>query len=264
MKRYVLVCLLICLSVVNVGWKGEAAGKQLHKSVIGIIGPMEEEVEILRSKMDIQEVKKVAGYTFYKGTLDGKNVVLVRSGIGKVNSSVSAQILITMFGADYLINSGVAGGLNPKLKVGDIVISSDSVQHDVDQTAIGQPLGKFEDSDVIYYKADKQLIRLAQEAAKKLKNVNIYLGRIASGDQFVGEEQQKKKIVKVFNADAVEMEGAAIGQVAYLNGVPYVIIRAISDKAGTAAGAAYASFVKLAAKNASTMIETMIQNINGK
>ncbi|WP_028401455.1 5'-methylthioadenosine/adenosylhomocysteine nucleosidase [Ectobacillus panaciterrae] len=261
--RYARILLIIFVLLNCALPHGLAAETKKAKKplTVGIIAPMEEEVELIRSKMKVESVEKLARFTFYKGKLNDIDIVLVRSGIGKVNSAVAAQILITLYKTNFLINSGVAGALNPELKVGQILISKDSVQHDVDQTAIGQPPGKFEDSDVIYYKADERLVRLAQEAAKGLPNVKTYVGRIASGDQFVADEKRKKYIVDTFKADAVEMEGAAIGQVAYLNGVPYVIIRSISDPASSGAGEAYQNFVKLAAKNAGYMIEEMIKRI---
>ncbi|MFX3622921.1 MAG: 5'-methylthioadenosine/adenosylhomocysteine nucleosidase [Ectobacillus sp.] len=262
MKRlFTLLITLLLLFTYIVPQALAAEGGQPKKPLtIGIIGPMEKEIEIIRSKMDIESVEKLAHFTFYKGKLDDIDVVLVRSGIGKVNSAVAAQILITLYKVSFIINSGVAGALNPKLKVGEIVISKDSVQHDVDQTAIDQPPGKFEDSDVIYYKADERLIRLAQEAAKGLEGVRVFIGRVASGDQFVADDKRRKEIIDTFQADAVEMEGAAIGQVAYLNGVPYVIIRSISDSA-VGSGEDYEKFANLAAKNASYMIEEMVKRI---
>ncbi|MCP8967703.1 5'-methylthioadenosine/adenosylhomocysteine nucleosidase [Ectobacillus ponti] len=260
MKR-ALIALLLCMLCAMPGVQAQDGGEMY---TIGIIGPMEEEIELIRSKMKVQKVEKLANFTFYSGTWDRQRVVLVRSGIGKVNSSVAAQILIALYRVDFLINSGVAGGLNPKLKVGDIVVSRDAVQHDVDQTAIGEPPGKFEDADVIYYEADPRLVRLGEAAAKGLPGVKVYVGRVASGDQFVGTDEQKQRIVKTFQADAVEMEGGAIGQVAYLNQVPYVIIRSISDASADAAGAEYKSFVKQAARNAAYLIEQMIQNLPKK
>ncbi|MDG4657199.1 5'-methylthioadenosine/adenosylhomocysteine nucleosidase [Ectobacillus antri] len=254
--KYVMLVVLLCSMSVPV-----EAYEEKSSLTIGIIAPMEEELKLLRSKMDIESTEKLANFEFYKGTLDGVDTVLVRSGIGKVNSAVAAQILITLYKVNFLINSGVAGALNPKLKVGDILISRDSVQHDVDQTAIDEPPGKFEDADVIYYKADERLVRLAQEATKGLPGVKSYIGRVASGDQFVSEEKRRNEIISTFQADVVEMEGGAIGQVAYLNRIPYIIIRSISDPASEGGGEDYQKFVKLAAKNAGYLIEEMIKRL---
>lgn len=234
--------------------------KALHKT-IGIIGAMDEEVEILKSMLDITETVTEAGMTFYKGMLHNNEIVLARSGIGKVNAAVCAQLMITLFKIDYLINSGVAGTLHPDINQGDIVISTDAVQHDVDTTVFGDPLGAIPRLGVTFFEADKALMNLAEKAAKSLnfEGVSIFRGRVASGDQFVAGGELKDRIQSNFAPSAVEMEGASIAHVAYLNAVPYVIIRAISDKADGSADLSYEEFLPLAAKHASLLLEEIVK-----
>ncbi|MFK4998928.1 5'-methylthioadenosine/adenosylhomocysteine nucleosidase [Bacillus sp. N9] len=186
---------------------------------------------------------------FYKGTLDGENIVLVRSGVGKVNAAACAQVLVDHFGVDYLINSGVAGGLSPDVTVGDIVISTDAVQHDVDVTVFGKDPGVIARMDVSNFTADEKLIELAQTSTEGLsEDIKVVKGTIASGDQFIASAEKKDWIYQTFSPHAVEMEGAAIAHVAYLNDVPFVIIRSISDDASGEAEVKYEDFVKLQLK----------------
>ena len=236
---------------------------QLSSKTIGIIGAMDEEVEILKSLLDIKETVTEAGMTFYKGILHNKEVVLARSGIGKVNAAVCAQLMITLFKIDYLINSGVAGTLHADINQGDIVISTDAVQHDVDTTVFGDPLGAIPRLGVTFFEADPALIALAEQAANNLNfdGVSLFKGRVASGDQFVAGGELKDRIQSHFAPSAVEMEGASIAHVAYLNQVPYVIIRAISDKADGSADMSYEEFLPLAAKHASALLEEMVKCI---
>ena len=228
---------------------------------IGIIGAMDEEVDILKSLMLISETVERAGMTFYKGDLHGQSIVLARSGIGKVNAAVCTQLMITLFNIDYLINSGVAGTLNPEINQGDIVISTDAVQHDFDTTILGDPLGEIARLGVTFFEAEEKLIALAESAIEILNfdNVRPFRGRVASGDQFVAGGDVSARIQTHFAPSAVEMEGAAIAHVAYLNQVPYVIIRAISDKADGGAELSYLEFLPLAAKHASLLLEQMVK-----
>lgn len=231
------------------------------ENTLGIIGAMEEEVEILKEKMTIEQVVTAAGMTFYKGRLHDQEIVLARSGVGKVNAAVCAQLMITLFDVDYLVNSGVAGTLNKDLDQGDIVISTDAVQHDFDVTALGDPLGEISRLGITYFEADEKLIDVSKKAASnlKLKGVNIVEGRVASGDQFIAGGPVQERIQKHFAPSAVEMEGAAIAHVAYLNDVPYVVIRAISDKADGGADLSYSEFLPIAAENASLLLEEIIK-----
>lgn len=231
------------------------------KNVIGIIGAMDEEVELLKNQMKIKKETNLAGMTFYEGELSSKNIVLVRSGIGKVNAASCAQILITKFGVSNLINSGVSGSMNPDLNQGDIVISTDTVQHDFDETALGRPVGEISRLDITFFKSDEKLISAAEKAGESLTDIKVIKGRIASGDQFIAGGDKYQKIKTNFNPQAVEMEGGAIGHVAYLNKIPYVVIRSISDKADGEAPLSFEEFVKMASKNASDMIEKLLLNL---
>ena len=169
--------------------------------------------------------------------------------------------MITLFDINYLINSGVAGTLHADINQGDIVISTDAVQHDVDTTVFGDPLGAIPRLGVTFFEANPSLIDLAENAAKSLnfEGVSIFKGRVASGDQFIAGGPLKDRIQSNFAPSAVEMEGAAIAHVAYLNSVPYVIIRAISDKADGSADLSYEEFLPLAAKHASLLLEQMVK-----
>lgn len=229
---------------------------------IGIIGAMEEEVISLKRKMTIEDTKEKAGMTFFVGTMENTKVILVRCGIGKVNAAVCTQILIDLFDVEYIINTGVAGGLHPDINIGDVVISSDTVEHDMDATAFGYEKGAIPRMDRTFFEADEKLVKIAESAAKNvLKEHKVFVGRIASGDQFVASMAVKGEIYSTFTAYCAEMEGAAIAHTCFLNQVPFVVIRAISDKADQSADMNFDEFVHLAAKNASKMIEQIIEEM---
>lgn len=229
---------------------------------IGIIGAMEEEVIALRRKMQVQETHAIASMEFYEGMIGAVKVILVRCGIGKVNAAICTQILIDKFEANYIINTGVAGGLHPDINIGDIVISSDTVEHDMDVTAFGHGKGVIPRMDRSFFEADEMLVNAAKKAADALDgDQKSFIGRIASGDQFVSSMRVKEDIYSTFTAYCAEMEGAAIAHTCYLNQVPFVVIRAISDKADQSAEVNFDEFVNLAARNASRMIEGMITSI---
>ena len=216
-------------------------------SVIGIIGAMEEEVAALKEAMEIEETYERASMTFCKGVLCGKDVVIVRSGIGKVNAGICAQILVDKFDVDMLINTGIAGSLNPAIDIGDMVISTDAVHHDMDATIFGDLIGQVPRMAVRYFPADMNLVEKAKAANEKANpEIKTFTGRVASGDQFVASAEVKAKIVDNFGAYCTEMEGAGIAHAAYLNGISYVIIRAISDKADNSATMDYPEFEKQA------------------
>ena len=258
-KRLLLGFLSVLLVFTLVGCNNKK-GENSNAKVLGVIGAMEEEVEILKSKMTIAETEVIAGMEFYKGTFEGKDIVLVRSGVGKVNMATCTQILIDKFNVTALINSGVAGTLDPSLEQGDIVISTEAVQHDFDTTVFGDPLGEISRLGVTFFEADQDMIEIAKEASKNVPEVTVKEGRIASGDQFVAGGEIAERIKSNFGeVSAVEMEGAAMAQVAYLNEVPYVILRSISDKANGEAELSYEEFLPIAAKNASKMVEEFIK-----
>ena len=228
----------------------------------GIIGAMEEEVALLKEKMEIEVVVKKASMEFYQGHLNGREVVVVRSGIGKVNAAVCTQVLIDHFGVDYIINTGCAGAIHPELGIGDILISTDAVQHDMDVSALGDPIGTIPRLAESYFRADEMLVKLAQEAAAETaENYHVILGRVASGDKFIGTKEGKEHIKKYVQGDCAEMEGAAIAHACWLNRIPFVIIRAISDSADEQANMSYEQFVLLAAKRSSELVEKMLEKL---
>ena len=196
--------------------------------MIGIIGAMEEEVASLKEEMDVQEIVEKAGMMFCKGILCGQKVVVVRSGVGKVNAGICAQILVDLFQVDLLINTGIAGSLDARIDIGDMVISTDALQHDMDASVFGDPVGQIPRLDTFSFPADEALARKAIRANEKANpDIRTFTGRIVSGDQFISSKEVKDRIVENFHPLCVEMEGAAIAQAAYLNKVSYVIIRAI-------------------------------------
>lgn len=230
--------------------------------MIGIIGAMDEEVEQIVAVMDIKKEETKACMTFKAGILAGKDVVIVRSGIGKVNAAVCTQILVDDFGVDYVINTGIAGSLRAEIDIADIVISSDVLHHDMDATGFGYPLGQIPRMDTLSFKADERLIELAKEScAKAVTSVGVHVGRVVSGDQFISDKAVKDRISSEFAGYCTEMEGAAIAQAAYLNKVPFVILRAISDKADDSATMDYPTFEKQAIANSVLLLKELVSRI---
>ena len=230
--------------------------------MIGIIGAMEEEVSLLKEEMKVEEIIEKAAMVFYKGTLSGKDVVIVKSGIGKVNAAVCTQILVDTFGVDTLINTGVAGSLDADINIGDMVISTDAVQHDVDASIFGDPVGQVPRMDTFEFPADERLVNLAKESNEEVNpDIQTFTGRIVSGDQFISSKEVKDKLVSLFHAKCTEMEGAAIAHVAYLNQVSCVIIRAISDKADNSVTMDYPTFEKQAIAHSVKLVRNLLPKI---
>lgn len=211
--------------------------------VIGVIGAMEEEVSMLIGQMKGKKTKKIAGMEFHSGILWDCRAVVVRSGIGKVNMAVCTQVLVDVYQVTALINTGVAGGLYEKLKVGDIVVSTDALQHDMDATGFGYKRGEIPRMEASVFTADRQLIDMAVEACQLVNpEIQCVKGRVVTGDQFISNNEKKKELIDVFGGYCAEMEGAAMAQAAFLNGIPFVIIRAISDNADNSACISYEEF----------------------
>mgnify|MGYP000054860902 CR=1 FL=1 len=230
--------------------------------MIGIIGAMDEEVAILKESMEVQDMMERAGMTFVKGIMSGKEVVVVRSGIGKVNMGICAQILIDCFGVDTLINTGIAGSLDARIDIGDMVISTDAVHHDMDATIFGDAIGQVPRMDTCTFPADQRLVELAVKANEKANpQIHTFTGRVASGDQFISSGEVKARIVENFQALCTEMEGAGIAHAAYLNKVSYVIIRAISDKADNSATMDYPEFEKQAIAHSVALVKELLPMI---
>ena len=230
--------------------------------MIGIIGAMEEEVAALKEAMTIEENAEFASMNFCRGTLCGKEVVVVRSGIGKVNAAICTQILVDKFGVDTLINTGIAGSLDAAIDIGDMVISTDAVQHDMDTSIFGDPIGQVPRMDTFAFPADPQLAEKAVRANQEANpDIHTFTGRIASGDQFISSQEVKERIVELFGAKCAEMEGAAIAHGAYLNHIPCVIIRAISDKADHSASVDYPTFEKKAIEHSVRLLEKLLPEL---
>ena len=211
--------------------------------MIGIIGAMDQEIDDLKKEMKNPTVETKSSLDFWKGELCGKEVVLVRSGIGKVNATIASEILIETYKVDALINTGVAGSLDAAINIGDIVLSIDAVQHDMDVSGLGYPKSVIPDQDCSVFPADEKLRALAKSICQKVNpEIGVFEGRVASGDLFVSSKEAKDEIKEVTGAMCAEMEGGAIAHAAYLAKVPYLVIRAISDKADGSAEMDYPSF----------------------
>jgi len=229
---------------------------------VGIIGAMEVEVETLKRDMKPDHVVEKAGMEFYDGILNGMPVVVVRSGICKVNAAVCTQILIDDFKVDGIINTGVGGSLNADINIGDIVISTDVVHHDVNAVEFGYALGQIPQMKVFSFPADEDFAEKAKAACGRVNpDIKVWRGRVCSGDQFVSSQEQKEAIIKAFHGYTTEMEGAGIAQTAYLNHVPFIIVRAISDKADNSAYVDYATFEKKAAEHSIRLVEALMGDL---
>ena len=215
---------------------------------LGIIGAMDVEVAALKAKMENVTVTTRAGMEYYAGTLEGLPAVVVQCGVGKINAAMCTQILIDCFDVTAIVNTGIAGSLCAELDIGDLVISRDAIHHDFDLRFWGRPIGQVPGLDVIAFPADESLMNAAFAAAEAENAGHTKLGRVASGDQFICSKEQKEKIIADTGAICAEMEGASIAHTAYRNGVPFVIIRAISDKADDSAEMDYPTFEAIAAQ----------------
>lgn len=229
--------------------------------MLGIIGAMEEEVTALKENMTVEKQVKKAAMEFLQGTLGGKPVVVVRSGIGKVNAAICTQILVDEFGVDAIVNTGIAGSLKNEINIGDIVLSTDALQHDMDATGFGYDYGVIPRMETSVFEADKKLVDLAKECCERVNpDISVFTGRVVSGDQFISDKAKKDWISGQFQGYCTEMEGAAIAQTAYLNQVPFLIVRAISDKADNSAEMDYAEFEKKAIEHSVNLMTEMVKN----
>ncbi|MBQ8910647.1 MAG: 5'-methylthioadenosine/adenosylhomocysteine nucleosidase [Oscillospiraceae bacterium] len=224
---------------------------------LGIIGAMDVEVQTLKENIENLTVTEKAGTEYYEGTLLGMPVVVVKCGIGKVNAAIGAQILCDCFDVTAIVNTGIAGSLCAQQNIGDMVVSSDVWHHDFDCVAFGYPMCRIPGMPQSFA-ADEKLIALAQQAAEQTGST-VRIGRIASGDQFVADPQLKEQITQRTQALCTEMEGAAIAQTAYRNGVPFVILRCISDKADNSAEMDYPAFEAMAAQRCAKVAMSLAQ-----
>lgn len=227
----------------------------------GIISAMTEELELLLKEMNIEEKTTKANMTFYKGTLGDKNIIAVVCGIGKVNAAICSQILISEYKVSSIINVGVAGGIGKDIYPGDVVIGTDLVEHDMDTSAFGDPVGQIPRLNTFSFKCDKNLVKAALNAANEIKEINSFTGRIVSGDQFIANIDKIKWLSETFDAISCEMEGASIAHVCYLNNIPCVVIRSISDNANNGAHMDYEKFMPIAIRNSTTILKNMLKTL---
>lgn len=224
---------------------------------VAILSAMREEITPFLEKYPHYSHKEIGGNTYYLVNAEGYDLILAYSKIGKVHSALSASTMILHFGAQKLVFSGVAGGLNPSLKVGDLIIANQLCQYDVDITAFGHPLGFIPESSV-YIDADLGLNALAKEVAKE-RGIVLQEGIIASGDSFIASSEKKQWLIETFNADAVEMEGASVANVCHLLQVPFCILRSISDSADGEADMSFDEFLESSAKASADFVEAMLK-----
>ena len=225
---------------------------------LGIIGAMSEELEILLKEMEVETKNTKANMTFYKGKLWNQNVVAVVCGIGKVNAAICSQILISEYNVTKVINVGVAGGVKKDIFPGNVVIANNLVQYDMDTTAFGDAMGQIPRLDTFDFKCDLELVKLAENACNENSEIKSSTGRIVTGDLFVASVEKVQWLEKEFDASACEMEGGAIAHTCYLNNVPFVVIRSISDNANNGAHMDFAEFTTIGVKNSTAILKSML------
>ena len=225
---------------------------------IGIIGAMDSEVTMLQEALADAQICEYAGMRFCAGKLQGTDTVVVKCGIGKVNAAMCVQLLKDRFDVTHIINTGVAGALSPELDIGDIVISEEAVQHDFDLSPIGFRQAEIPPFGLIAFPADKAMQDIARKAVQDTDlGISVLTGRICSGDQFIAGNAQKQSITSRFGGLCAEMEGAAIAQACFANDLPFVILRAISDRADDSGGMSFSEFEAQAAKNCAAIVLRM-------
>jgi len=227
--------------------------------MIGIIGAMSVEIEGIQARIENPEKRVIGGNTFISGKLCGQDVVAVQCGIGKVNAALCTQTMILTYQPELIVNSGVGGSLVKALTFGDIAIAKDLVQHDVDTSPLGDPVGLVSTINKIYFECDKRAVRLIDEIVADMDGVSGMIGTIASGDQFIASSARKDWITEHFNAISCEMEGGAIAQVCAVVGVKFAVIRAISDNADDESHMDYGQFVKMAAERSIEVLMRLLR-----
>lgn len=226
--------------------------------MIGIIGAMDTEVAKLKEAMTDVQITKAASMEFYQGKLNGSDAVVVRAGVGKVNAACCTQALIDKFPVTCVINTGIAGSLQARIDIGDIVLATDAIEHDMDAAIFGYAPGQIPSMEVHSFTADEALRKTAKESCEKVNpDIHVYEGRVVTGDQFISDKDKKKWLVDTFDGCCTEMEGAAIAHAAYLNRVPFLIVRAISDKADDSAEMDYPTFEAKAIEHSVRLIIEM-------
>lgn len=229
--------------------------------MIGILCALDQEIERLLKEIERPVHRQLCGYDYVEGALRGVNVVLCKCGVGKVNAAVCAQTMILTWPVRLVINSGVAGALREPLEIGDICVASDLVQHDVDTTAVGDPVGFVSTVNQTYFRCAEWAVDGLLRAAGSIEGVRVLSARIASGDQFIHDQAQKDRIVRLFDASACEMEGGAIAQVCFINGVDCAVIRAISDSSTGKHEMEYREFLPMAAATSAKVVMNFLENL---
>lgn len=263
MKKSLKFLSLSSLFLLLMGANSFGATTSKENSKIGIIGAMDSEINLLKKSMTEVNSKKIGKITFHEGKLQGKDVVLFRTGVGKVNSAVGTDIAIREFGVDKIIFTGIAGAIDHNLNVLDLVVSDKLAQHDFDLTAFGCPLGLIDEEESVYFTADKNLVEIAKKSAVKvLGEDKVHVGTIISGDQFIADKQKVIALGESFGAKAVEMEGASVAQVAgSMYHIPFVVLRTISDKADGSAQISYEDLKTAASDHSAKIVLEMLKNL---
>lgn len=229
---------------------------------IGLIGAMDEEIRLLLESMEDVQTSSVAGITYHEGKIGEKKVVLCKSGVGKVNAAVCTQVLVDHYHVDAVVFTGVAGALDPELEIGDIVISKACMQHDMDVTPLGFARGIIPYQETSIFPADPVLVELALQVSRRLFDGKAKEGLILSGDQFVADRELVKLLHGQLGGTCTEMEGSAVAQVCHMNGLPYVVIRSMSDKADGSAHVNFTEFTQLASKHSYQIVEGMLRTFH--
>ncbi|OYD09002.1 5'-methylthioadenosine/adenosylhomocysteine nucleosidase [Paludifilum halophilum] len=226
---------------------------------IGLIGAMPEEIALFLEEMELETQEEIAGTTFFQGQWADATVVVCQSGVGKVNAAVCTQTMIRQFAVEAVLFTGVAGALDPSLDIGDIVISTACQQHDIDAGPLGYSPGVLPFQSVSVFKADPRWVRLAEAAAEKWTESQVITGKVLSGDQFIADPEQVRQLRETFDGACVEMEGAAVAHVCHLNGIPFVVIRSMSDRADHTADVNFTEFVAASARRSNAIVRAMLR-----
>lgn len=229
--------------------------------MIGIIGAMRIEVETIKSLMENKEAQTVSGVEYVRGTLHGREIVVAVCGIGKVAAAMCAQTMILKYSPEAIINTGVGGSLSEKLNICDVAIAESLVQHDMDTSPLGDPVGLISGINIVNIPCDTAVVEKLEKCVEALGSIKAVRGVIASGDQFIASNEKKDYIKSNFNAIVCEMEGASIAQVCYTNGIPFGVVRAVSDCADGSSHMDYGEFLPVAAANAAKLIEMFVELI---
>ena len=229
---------------------------------MGIIGAMDVEIALLREEMakaGAVKITRIAGMEFNVGTIGNATVIVVQCGVGMVNAATCAQVLVDRFGVGALLNTGIAGSLDASINIGDIVVADDAVNHIMDVCNLGYAAGQTPGLDTMAFPCSPALSKSVVAAASAI-GATTHTGRVASGDRFVRDNFEKQRIIETFGAKCCEMEGAAIGQVCYVNRVPFCVLRAISDSADGSSHMDYPTFVGMAAEQSVKLLRTFLKN----